>query len=225
MSIPHNFNVLFGLTNTPGTGGVSGNDIDDSSATITVNEAPSMGLSALSSQIKSEGSVASSAYCTIKFERDATAGVRILAKDSGTGGNGDIVNFGVVQKKWTGGNQTIFGSYSNSNNTAYDFDGTTITHIKMKLTTANIFAGGAGGGNTNSSQTYANSYTNDTWLAVNVNDYIELNLLASCGAGFGGTANIRDDHSIEFWARAAGKDDTKLFTLLARTEADVEASG
>lgn len=217
MTIPHTYNNVIGLKVAPGTGGVTGTAIDDSSATVTMNESPSVGLDALSSQVTENRPCLATCRVALKFVKDDTNGVIIQVKDNGTGGNGTLVEIEGVFRNFTPNSFSVGTSYE----TVYDLNGYNLTHLKMKQTTETYT--GLNPILTTSSMTYLNSYTNDTWLAVNTNDSIELESILTLASDQGDSDSAYKLSTVEFWGRAAGYDDTKLFTMEVRSDCDASS--
>lgn len=218
MTIPHTYNNVIGLKVAPGTGGVTGTAINDAGATVTMNESPSVGLDSLSSQVTENGRPAI-AVCKValKFVKDDTNGVVIQVKDDGTGGNGTLISIEGVTRNLTPNSFSVGTTYE----TVYDLNGYNLTHLKMKQTTETY--AGYNPLYTNSTMTYLNSYTNDTWLAVNTNDSIELESSLTLAVAGGDSDAAYMLSTVEFWGRAAGYDDTKLFTMEVRSDADASS--
>lgn len=219
MTIPHSFNAVIGLKTTPGSGGVTGTAINDDGATVTMNESPSIGLESISTQVRDGGAPCiAQARISFKFLKDATNGVVIQVKDDGTGGNGDLVSIEGVQRILSPNSFSVGTTFE----TVYDLNGFDLTHLKMKETTETY--PGYEPLYTTSSMTYLNSYTDDTWLAVNTNDFIELeSRLITAVAGGDSDASYKLS-TVEFWGRAAGYDDTKLFTMEVRSDIDASST-
>ena len=219
MTIPHSFNNIIGLKTTPGSGGVTGTAINDDGATVTMNESPSIGLEGISSQVRDGGvPCISTVRISMKFLKDATNGVVIQVKDNGTGGNGDLVSIEGVQRIFSPNSFSVGTTFE----TVYDLNGFDLTHLKMKQTTE-IYPGYEPLYTTNE-MTYLNSYTDDTWLAVNTNDFIELESRLTLAVAGGDSDSSYKLSTVEFWGRAAGYDDTKLFTMEVRSDCDSSSS-